>query len=135
MSKISIRILIQVLILVFDLFASSRGQLIESVRLRQKPTSALERKVEAAGGSDPGSSPFSKKESSSGETKRKSSNFQTSLVEIDNDYDFNVPPPTDNGDPVQVFFSINLRNIIQVTVWELLLLLTKIKAGLRCGCL
>ena len=105
------------LLQLLNFFGGSRGQMIESVRLNQKPASSvLERKAEAAAAGDLGSNPFSKKETSSGDTKRRSNNFQTSLVELDNDYDFNVPPPTKGGDPVQVFFSINLRNIIQVSV-------------------
>jgi hypothetical protein len=35
-------------------------------------------------------------------------------VELDADYDFNMPPPTPAGQPLQVLFSVNLRNIIQV---------------------
>ena len=50
------------------------------------------------------------------ENKMKTS-FQTSLVDLDEDYDFNVPPPSmlEPGGPVHVNFSINLRNIFQVT--------------------
>jgi hypothetical protein len=62
---------------------------------------------------DMGSNPAAGRDSS--ENKMKSS-FQTSLVDLEEDYDFNVPPQSmlEPGGPLQVNFSINLRNIFQV---------------------
>ena len=73
--------------------------------------SSDQKDADSSSSSDSGSNPFSKETPS--ESKRRS-HFQTSLVELDQDYDFNVPPPTEDGRPVRVDFSINLRNILQV---------------------
>lgn len=88
---------------------------MESGRLLTKFGSRIDQKDEASGESAStttfGQTTFDP--TTSGDSKRRS-HFKTRLVELDDDYDFNVPPPVDSGDPVKVSFSINLRNVVQV---------------------
>jgi len=56
---------------------------------------------------------FSSREKENSDEHRKA-RFRSSVVELDDDYDYNVPPNWNTGDPVHVYFSVNLRNILQV---------------------
>ena len=101
--------------LFFSTLCNIEGHLLESGRLLTKLGSRIDQKDEASGESDStttfGQTTFDS--TTSGDSKRRS-HFKTSLVELNDDYDFNVPPPVDSGDPVKVSFSINLRNVVQV---------------------
>ena len=45
-----------------------------------------------------------------------SANPELRLLDFDEDYDFNLPPPSMKKGPVPVNVSINLRNILQVKI-------------------
>ena len=102
-------------VLFFNFLGSSRSQRLESYRVVERfgGISKAEKKT------DLDSNPFGRDKLASGSSDaKKRNNFQSSLIELEDDYDFNVPPtPTQDGDPVQVFFSVNLRNIIQVKAY------------------
>ena len=98
--------------ILFSLLFIVEGQFLESGRSLTKFGSRIDRKEETIG--DASSTTFGSSASTSTSDTKRRSHFQTSLVELDDDYDFNVPPPVESGDPVKVSFSINLRNVIQV---------------------
>ncbi len=109
MTKIRIFSFLYVLIF-FSTLCNIEGHLLESGRLLTKFGSRIDQKDEASGES---ASTTTFDPTTSGDSKRRS-HFKTSLVELDDDYDFNVPPSVESGDPVKVSFSINLRNVVQV---------------------
>jgi len=71
--------------------------------------SSDQKDAESSSSQDSSSNPFSK-ESPTSESKKRS-HFQTSLVELDEDYDFNVPPPTEDGRP-----GVNFTKVLRAAI-------------------